>query len=152
MLVMLMPDQVMRYWDLVKEGLEETLPPYVTNSPNKMEDIQMGLLIGKAQCWLFINNEPTVKCVVITRTIHDDLTDSEIFEITSLRSFNKILGEEWVEGFETIKKYAYGCKCDKIVFYSDNEIMLKITGKLGFKPTYVYSEYLLPGVTNENTY
>lgn len=143
MLVMLMPDQIMKYWYLVREGLEETLPPYVTNSPNKMEDIQMGLLIGKAQCWLFISEEPTVKCVVITRTIQDDLTDSAIFEITSLRSFHKILGEEWIEGFETLRKYATGRGCSKIVFYSDNELMLKITSKLGFKPTYVYSEYLL---------
>lgn len=143
MLVLLLPDQVMHYWNLIKDGLVQTLPPYVTNSPHKIEEMMMGFILGKAQCWVYVSEGPKVKVIMVTRNIHDDFTDSDILEITSLVSEDKVTGEEWIDGFETLRKYAKGRKCDKIVFYTDNELILKITKKLGFNPTYIYSEYKL---------
>ena len=143
MLVQLLPDQVMHYWDLVKEALENTLPPYVTDSDKKMEEMQMSFLMCKAVFWIYVNSEPRVIFCLTTRVIEDEFTGSRSLEITSIFSYSKIMGEEWIDGLETIKKYAKGKNCTKIIAYTDEPLVIKITQKLGFEAKYTFIEYLL---------
>jgi len=143
MLVLLLPNQVMHYWDIIKEGIEGTLPPYVVHNEETMENVQMAFLLGSAQCWVYVDKTPKVKCVLTTKVVYDSFTGSQVFEIATMYAFYTITGDEWIEGFTTLSKYAIGRKCKKMIFYTNEEKLLLISRKFGFIPSYVYSELVL---------
>ena len=138
MLVKMMPEQVMHYWDNIKEALKGTLPPYVTDSPDKMMKIQAGFLGELVQCWVSVNDKPDVVGFVVTRVLYDDFTDSTNLLIISIYTFEKSTKEDWLGGFETIRKFAKGRGCDKIIAYTNEDKILKVVEMFGGVAEYTF--------------
>ena len=138
MLIHLMPEQVMDYWDILKEGVMETLPSHVTRDDEKMVNVQMSLLGGTSQCWVNMTEEKKINASVITRVIYDDMVDMNILILVSIFGFDKISGEDWVAGYSTLSEFAKLRKCESIAGYSNHPVILKIAEKLGAKLEYTY--------------
>lgn len=121
----------MEYWDLIKEGIDATLPPYVTNDPKRMESVQMGLLGSLAQCWVYVDDTPSVIGFVLSRIVYDDFTDSTNLLIISIYGFKPVTGEAWVDGFETIRRFGVGKGCEKIIAYTNENKVKRIVERFG---------------------
>lgn len=131
MLVKLLPEQVMNYWDLIKEGIEACESSVNSYEPMDMESVQAHLLGGVIHCWVSVNKKPKVVAFVITKIVHSDFTNNASLLILAIYAFEKTTGSDWVEGFETLKKFALSRGCKKIIGYTINDKVLKIVDKFG---------------------
>lgn len=153
MLTKLLPEQVTRYWDILKPAIEESLPPVVDEAPDKMNRILAALIGGSLHCWVSsqIKNEKRIlEGVVVTKMLFDDVSDTKSLLIYCLYGYNIISSNGWKSGFATLAKWAKSRGCSRIVAYSDVPRILDIVGKLGGDTRYRYISFPLNSVQLSN--
>lgn len=141
MLTRLLPDQISRFWDVIKYAIEESLPPVAGEGPGKMNRILMSLLSDKAQCWASytVNGERRkFEGIVITRIMYDDVSDTRNLLIYCLYGYEKVERSSWLSGFKTLAKYAASRECDRIVGYTDLPLIIKIAERFGGEARYTF--------------
>ena len=139
-LIKLTPEQVMNNWDYIKFAIEETLPPYVTNHPNKMMRIQEHLFGGMLQCWVptIVGTDPRVLGFVITKIIYDGSTDSTNLLILSAYGTEPWDLEVWMKGFKMLVKFAKSRGCEGIIGYTNEKSFIKFAEKFGGSAEYTF--------------
>jgi len=141
MLTKLMPDQISNFWDIIKYAIEESLPPIVGESPDKMNKILAALLCGKAQCWTSYDKtegENKFEGIVVTRVTYDDVSDTKNLLIYCLYGYETVNKSNWLSGFKTLVKFAIGQGCSQIVGYSDVPLILKMVERLKGETKYTF--------------
>lgn len=140
MLVKLLPEQVMNFWDLIKDSIENSLPPYVTSNPQRMARIQEHLFGGILQCWVpaILGEAPRVLGFVITKVVYDDSTDSANLLIFSMYAVEKWDISVWNEGFQTLKKFAKSRGCESIIGYTNEEGAIRFAERFGGEAEYTF--------------
>ena len=136
MLVMLLPDQISSKWNIIKRGIEVSVPPTITSSPKVMNNILMGLLEGSAQCWVeyeVVKEKSIVYGFLITTVMEDFLSGVRNLLIYSLYGARPIDDDIWVRGLITLRKYAKANNCEKVIAYSNIERIEEIVRSLGGK-------------------
>ena len=76
----LLPDQISKFWDIIKYALEQTLPPFVIKHSDNMNYILSSLLSGKTSCWVsYEKNEDASKIngIILTKIVFDDATHTK---------------------------------------------------------------------------
>lgn len=124
------PEQIMHYWNYLRDCIEEALPPYIKNNPESFIKIQENLLIGKMECFIGIEGSQTY-AVAITQVVFDECTNTKNLLLFSLNVIQEKNKEIWVEGLEFLKRYAKGKGCFKLIAYSLNPNAIGIAAKLG---------------------
>lgn len=143
MLTKLMPDQISKFWNVIKYAIEDSLPPTVGESPDKMNKILAALLIGKAQCWASYvkgGEENKFEGLVITKILYDDVSDTRNFLIYCLYGYEIVSKSSWVSGLETLVKFAIDRDCSQIIGYSDVPMIIDLVNKLGGSTKYTFVE------------
>src|SRR5882672_924081 len=132
-LIKLLPEQVMKYWDEMKECIAAALPPYIQESPSAMLNIQSQILIGTLECWIghTENEEGRIYGVVTTRFIYDDSTSEKNLLIYTAATVEQISRKQWEKDLNAMQKYAASKDCASIIAYSNNPIMIHIAEQLG---------------------
>ena len=141
MLTKLLPDQISKFWDIIKYAIEESLPPIVGESPDKMNKILTALLIGKAHCWASYTKgekENIFEGIVITKILYDDLSDTKNFLIYCLYGYEDVNRESWLRGFKSLVKFAISQGCSQIIGYSNIPLILRMVDKLGGETKYTF--------------
>ena len=141
MLTQLLPDQIAKFWDIIKFGIEESLPPMVSDHPERMNNVLASLLSGKAQCWVSHRNTEEGKVfegVVITKVMVDDITATKNLLIYSVYGYTETNAETWQQGFMAIAKYAISKGCQCIVGYTDIPDIIKIVKKFNGEARYAF--------------
>jgi len=141
MLTKLMPDQISNFWDIIKYAIEESLPPTVDESSNKMNNILSALLCGKAQCWASydkIEDGNKFEGLVVTRITYDDVSDTKNLLIYCLYGYETVSKSNWLSGFKSLVKFAIGQGCNQIIGYSDVSLILKLVKHLGGETKYTF--------------
>ncbi len=144
MLTRLLPDQVSRFWDIIKFAIEESLPPVAYDHPDKMERILSSLLSGKAECWAsYIRDEETTRFegVVITRILHDDVSITNNLLIYCLYGYERIEKDSWIKGLHALAKYANSRNCSRIIAYTDIPYVTELAKKLGGEARYTFLSF-----------
>lgn len=113
MLLRLLPNQIMKYWDEIKYCIYLALPPHV--EPNYLA-IQEKMLIGEMDCWVIIF-EGTIRAVITTQFVMDACTDTKQLLVFSLTATEAIYIKTWEEAYNTMMKYAASRNCDRIIAY-----------------------------------
>jgi len=134
MLIKLLPDQIAKFWDVIKYAIEESIPPIATWTPNMTNKILSSLLCGGAHCWIsyIIEGEQRkLEAVVVTKILYDDISDTRNLLIYCLSSYETNMGSSWLNGLKTLVKFATSKGCKNIVAYTDVPSIIKIVKKLG---------------------
>lgn len=141
MLTKLMPDQISAFWDIIKYAIEESLPPIVGESPDKMNKILAALLIGKGQCWASHNRTDGIskfEGIVVTEILYDGVSDTRSLLIYCLYGYEDVEKEDWLKGLKILIKYAISQGCNHIIGYSDIPLLLRMANRLGGETKYTF--------------
>jgi len=141
MLTKLLPDQISTFWDIIKYAIEESLPPTVGESPNKMNNILSALLCGKVQCWASYTKsegESRFEAIVVTKILYDDASDTRSLLIYCLYGYENVDKSSWSSGLKTLIKFAASQGCSQIVGYSDVSLIVKLVNSLGGDTKYTF--------------
>ena len=125
MLLMLLPEQLDKYWPLLKYVIENTFPRNVVVSSTLMNNILEALLNGSMQAWIYVIGEDTIVASLITSIYKDPVIKTKGLKIYCLYSFEPLSKENWVSGANTLYKFAKSEECDLLEGYSTNEAIIK---------------------------
>jgi len=130
MLVRLLPEQISFRWNIIKEAIAGASPPYAGISQEAMNNTLMSLLNGSLQCWISVVDGKVD--AILTTCIEEDIhSKTRNLLIYSLYGMRKISGRSWIEGFEALKKYALGERCEAIIAITKEDVVVKVFEKLG---------------------
>jgi len=141
MLTKLLPDQIAKFWDIIKYAVEESLPPIVGESPDKMQNILTGCLDGSLEVWIShkrTEDVTRIEAVVLTEFLYDRPSKTKSLLIYCLYGYEDIAKESWTEGLEVLKKYAKGRGCKQVVAYSEVPMIIELSKKLGGEARFMY--------------
>ncbi len=136
-----MPDQISKFWSIIKYGIEESLPPIASDKPDRMNRMLMSLLSDKAQCWVSYTKHDEsrkLEAVLITRVLYDDVSDNKNLLIYCLYGYEDISRDSWTSGFKSLVKYADSIDCARIIAYTDIPSIVDHVVKLGGDTRYTF--------------
>lgn len=123
-----MPEQVMKYWDSIRSGLELSLPPIVGKKniadDDVMNNICAAMLAGQMVCWLCYRKKEDgadVTGFVVTTILADQCTMTKSLLLYSVYSpDDREIGDDgWAEGFVALSKYGKSMGCSNMVGYTN---------------------------------
>jgi hypothetical protein len=133
-LIQLLPEQVMEYWDYIKDCVTQSLPPHVKIAEETFITLQENALTGALQCWLAIeeSTHPLLAYGLMTTEVTIDKVSGSrnllIFTVTVTDAHPK---EMWSYCLEKMHLYAKNRHCDSIIAYSNNPRMIEIAKGIG---------------------
>lgn len=141
MLTKLLPDQIAKFWDIIKYAVEESLPPIVGESSGKMQRILTSCLDGSLEVWIsYIRTESATKIegIVVTEFTYDKSSGTKNLLIYCLYGYENINKDSWLQGLVTLKDYAKGRGCNQIVAYTEVPQIIELVKKLGGEARFTY--------------
>lgn len=137
MLIRLLPEQIAFRWNIVKKAIVEASPPYADTSHEAMNNVLMSLLNGSLQCWISVMEGKTD--AIVTTCIEEDIhSKTKNLLIYSLYGLEKLTGRSWIEGLETLKKYALGEGCEAIIAITKEEKIARVVERFGGDASWRY--------------
>jgi hypothetical protein len=144
MLVRLMPDQISKFWDVIKFAIEQSLPPIAGESPNKMENILMSALDGSIEVWASYTKSAEsnkFEGIVLTEMLYDRPSRTKNLLLYCLYGYEDVDKQSWVSGIVTLAKYAISRGCTQIVTYTDIPYMISLAKSLGAEAKYTFISF-----------
>lgn len=132
MLIRLTGEQASNYWDFIKEGLEAALPPVVGMQSDRMSNILGAVLSGSLTIWVSTNKEKdnTIDGFCATSINTDAISGTKSLLIYAVYGINSV-DQSWKNGMKTVREYAQGQGCHRILAYSDVPSILAMVERLG---------------------
>ena len=131
MLVKLTPDQVASYWDALRPMIEAALPPISSGDNEKrMNHVLARLLSDNLHCWV-VQREGQIFGVGTVGIQEDPASGGRDLLLYSVYAAHGATGEDWLDAFETIRKWALSKGCERYVGYTTNPEMIKVLEKFG---------------------
>jgi len=143
MLTRLLPDQIAKFWDVVKYGIEQSLPPTIGEHPDKMNRILSSCLSGKIQCWASYTKaeETRFEGVVLTQILYDDASYTKNLLIYCLYGYEDVDERSWFSGLESLAKFAKREKCSQVVAYTNKKGIVKLVDRLGGDTSFTFISF-----------
>lgn len=141
MLTLLTLDQVSTHWDIIKYGLEQSLPPIVADHPDKMNRVLTSLLSSKAQCWASYVKKDKMRRfegIVVTRILLDDVSNTKNLLIYAIYGYDLVDNESWLNGLKALAEYADNNSCAQIVAYTNLEHVIELAKHLGADTSFTF--------------
>lgn len=129
-----MPDQVTKFWDVIKYAIEESIPPIATNNVNLLNNILMSILSNKTQCWAsYEKNEKgnRFEGIMLTQVVCEEASNTKNLLIYAMYGFDPVSSKSWKDGLEATVKFAKSQGCRQIVGYTDLNNLVELAKKLG---------------------
>lgn len=145
-LLRLLPDQVMTYWDEIKQHISLALPPYVANDTQSMLHIQEELLNGLLDCWICAEDVKMVNVygIATTKFIADPVSRTKNMLVYTVNTVSVHPRDLWQLCRDKFSAYAKSYGCSNILAYSNNPTMLDIAERLGADTSYRLVMFTLP--------
>lgn len=144
MLTRLLPEQISNFWDIIKFAVEQSLPPIVSEHPDKMNRILSAALCGKVEVWASYNKSDEgnkFEGIVLTKMIYDDASNTRNLLIYCLYGYNDVDNKSWLGALKSIVKYANSKGCTQIIAYSDSPYIVNVAKQLGGEAIYTFLSF-----------
>ena len=144
MLTKLLPDQISKFWPIIKHSINESLPPIVGSHVDRMNNILSGALSGKIDVWAsYVRKDglATFDGIMLTKPLFDDVSMTRNLLIYCLCSFRDIPKESWIGGIGSLLKYANKLGCASIIAYTELPGIVNIAQRLGGEAKYTYISF-----------
>lgn len=145
MLTKLLPEQISKFWDVIKYAIEESLPPIAGEHPDKMNRILSSALSGGMEVWVS-HKEHKFEAVLCTRILYDDVSNTRNLLIYCFYGYEGISKQSWVEGLRALIEYARNKKCAQIIAYSDVPYIKQAVEYLGGEAKYTFLSFDTPKI------
>ena len=132
MLVILLPEQVMQYWDEVKYYIEAALPVHKQRCYD-MQKVLMHVLGGVLLVAFLTDRQKKIIAVFSITIVRDNVTAVNNMEIMTGYALRQLEKEEIYSMMRTLKGLAREKKCGNIIFYTDIEDTIKSFEEGGWK-------------------
>ena len=129
MLLRLIPDQISRFWGVIKFAVEQSLPPTVGEHPDKINRILSSALSGGIDVWASyskIKNEIKFESIVLTKFLFDDTSETKSLLVYCIYSYTRMAKDNWLQGLQKFAKYAKSRGCNRIVAYTNNNQIIEL--------------------------
>ena len=144
MLTKLLPDQISKFWDIIKYAIEQSIPPNVGEHPDKSNRILSAALSGKVDVWASYDKSTEVnrfEGLMLTKILYDDVVDMKNLLIYSVYGYETISEDSWKNGLRTILKYAAGNNCSLVVAYTDVPKIVEVVNSLGGDTSFTFISF-----------
>jgi hypothetical protein len=119
-------------WPVIKFAVEQSLPPVVGESPDKINRILSSMLCGELEVWAAYDQESKkFEAVLVTKLSEDRPSNTKSILLYCLYGYSFIGEERWKEGYETISKYAKSQGCSRISAYTNVSRLIEIAKAVG---------------------
>jgi hypothetical protein len=135
MLVKILPETVNRSWDLLKRVLVNCAMPLSKLDDEGLVRVFEKLLSGKVTCWYGYSDEK-VNTVVLTEILDDQPSGTRNLMVIAVSIIEKVDPKDYVDMFETLRKYAEGLGCANVFCYTSNEKLGKLFDTYGANTSY----------------
>ena len=135
MMIRLIPEQVSKFWDIIKYALEDFPPASIeVRDANWINNILISAMDGSIQVWASydrLEEGINFKGIVITSIEVDKFVKQKNLLIYYVYMFNSMSVANWTEGLDVVRKYAKSRKCSRVLAYSNIPEIINISKKLG---------------------
>ena len=136
MLIRLLPEQASKYWNDIKIAIEESLPPTVGMQSDRMSNILKSILTDEIIVWVSAEKDKNLSGIVLTTFTFDKPSGTKSLLIYCVYGYGEINRTSWIEGAETVRKFALANECNRIIGYSDVPSIIKFVEGLGGETKY----------------
>ena len=145
MLVKLLPSDVTKHWDSIREAMEETIPQEYLRTHDRLNNILDNLLLDSMQAWFVVVGVdllPKVVALLITTIFNDNCVRADVLRLYCLYGYEPIPEQEWDSSFETLTKFAIGRGCVQMEAFTGNVLLIERAKKHGWdtRMTHIYRE------------
>jgi hypothetical protein len=142
MLTLLLPDQIAKFWPIIKYAVEESLPPNIGEHPDKMNRVLLAMLSGKLEVWVsYKRDENKFEAVSVTQILYDEASGTRNLLLYCLYGYVKISESSWKEAWDLMVEYAKRKKCHSIIAYSANKIIVEMAKAFGGNTDYTFISF-----------
>ena len=144
LVVKLLPEQISAFWDVIKFAIEESLPPIVSDHPDKMNRILSASLRGTIDVWAeYVKEGENVKFegIALTQMLYDEPSETKNLLIYCLYGYGPIDPGSWARTLVVISKYAKEKGCSQIVTYTSVPHLISLAKGLGADTDYTFISF-----------
>lgn len=142
MITMLLPDQIARGWDEIKDAILEASPGPTGHVASRMNNILEDLLSERKKVWVSYDDDEVIDGIIGTEIYVDRINGIRTLEIFAVKSLGASV-KSWEDGQVALWRYAEYEKCKRIVAYTNNESIIKYLKKLGADVSFVFCDITL---------
>jgi len=150
MLTKMLPEQIAKFWDIIKFAVEQSLPPVAGEHPDKMNRILASALSGKAEVWAsYTRGSESTKLegIAVTRILYDDVSGTRSLLIYCIYGYTAISKNSWLHALEVMAKYAKSRGCQKMTAYTELPYLVSIARHLGADTRYTFVSFNVDEIT-----
>lgn len=141
MLIQLLPQQFVKFWDLLRYAIAESFMPRNSCTNEHLRHMLASLLSGRSQCWGAFDSERKFIGFVITRIVVEAGIGEKVLTFDTLYAFQPLPDEIFISCWRTLEEFAAKNGCKAVVGLTENPRLVSMVGKLGFSSrTYIVKE------------
>ncbi len=137
---MLLPEQVSKFWDIIKYAIEQSLPPITSEHPDKMNRILSAALSGKVSVWVS-HVDHKINGIVLTTSTYDDISGTKNLLIYCVYGYTRVDKDSWLKGLTVLTKYAKAKRFSRIVAYTNVDYIVNMVNSLGGNSEYRFISF-----------
>lgn len=144
MIVKLLPDQISKFWDIIRYAVEQSLPPIVGEHPNKMQNILASALDGSIDVWASYTKDGEgnrFEGIVLTEILFDRPSRTKNLLIYCMYGYEEVDKQSWIKGISALTKYAASKGCNQIVGYTNIPYIVELVNRLGGETKYTFISF-----------
>jgi len=130
MLIKLMPDQVIKEWEVIKYAIKQANYEQMFDSEEAVKDHLRHIILGTMQVWSIVDQDEFAG-IGVTRFNRDSAMGVQRLEIYSLYAFKSLSPSTWATCFVVLKRFAKANGCSHIMAVSDNDSVIALSEKMG---------------------
>lgn len=144
MIIKLLPEQVVKFWDMLRYAIAETFMPRNSCTNQHLQHILASLLAGKTQCWMaFKDVEGERKFIgfIVTRIGSDPAIGELTLFIDCIYAFQTVPEEIMFNCQGILEKFAVKNSCKSIVAMTEADRIATLAKRNGYSQRYyLYKE------------
>lgn len=146
MLNKLLPQQISTLWDVIKFGVQHSVPPTVREKPGVLDRILAACLWGELDVWVSYqkdeeNKEIDIEAVSLTQVLYDEASDTSSLLLYSLYAFKHISEKSWEEAFNKVAEYAKSKGCSRIICYTKVDRIIEMAKVFNANTDYTFVSF-----------
>ncbi len=144
MITKFLPEQISKFWPIIKYAVEESLPPITGEHPDKMNRMLSAMLSGKVEVWAsYTKDDNKFEAILVTQFLYDDASNTKNLLLYCLYGYTNISLSSYRDALVFISKYAKSKGCHSLVAYSSNKDLVKFVSVLGANIDYTFISFEL---------
>jgi hypothetical protein len=109
--------------------------------PADLSEALNSLYNGRLTCWISGSKNGGINGLVLTSVSEDDIVKKRSLVIYFAYRFGPTAGSEWINGVNTLKRYAKSIGCCRVVAHPDEPEVAKLCESLGGRITNYFVQF-----------